>query len=730
MNQTGDASAGSILFQAGRDIVVKGDVVARVPMMELVPAAPGMGRVPMVPWAFVGRGAELARLDAAVAGSGGRAVVVAVHGLGGVGKSTLAARFAEQRAQLLTLAWWITADSSAALETGLAELAVALAPQTTSLSLEQRIELAVRWLASHDEWLLVLDNLTDPADAAGLLERVRTGTVVITSRRTGGWSGATTVTVDVLSPAEAVQLLTRIAREQWPQADLTGAERLCAALGWLPLAIEQAGAFLAQARIPPSSYLELLDRFPARMFTETVASDNQRTVARIWHVTLDRLADTPLAGDLLRRLAWFAPDGIPRHFLTGGDVPDLDVVTALSRLASYSMITLTADTIGVHRLVQAVSRTADTDDPYRQPDDIAHAHHLTTITLAEALTSADPKRPADWPVFQTVMPHAQALLTHTDPGSDTSQLCELASLLGRYLDDHGDTTTAIVLFTRAARSRERLHGSDHPDTLTSRNDLADAYESAGNLERAIPLYEETLADRQRVLGPDHPDTLISRNGLANAYESAGNLERAIPLYERTLADRQRVLGPDDPRTLISQHNLAFAYQAAGDLERAVLLFEATLAHRKQVLGADHPDTVNSQHNLAYVYRVTGDLERAVPLYEAALANAERILGFDHPNTLTVRHNLACAYEWTGDLKSAIPLFEATLASRQRVHGTDHPSTLSVRDNLASAYLSIGDTERGISLRQSTIADAERVLGSDHPLTKRILPKSETMTDKQ
>ncbi|ONI91716.1 hypothetical protein ALI22I_07555 [Saccharothrix sp. ALI-22-I] len=719
MVQSAEASGRSVVLQAGRDLTVHGGVVVGgpgVPGMESVSPPSGVGRVPVSSGVFVGRGGELARLEAALAGSG-RAVVVAVHGLGGVGKSTLAARFAELHAGRFAPVWWVTADSPAAIDTGLAELAVALVPELAGVPLERRTESAVRWLAARDGWLLVLDNLTAPADAAGLLARVRTGTVLITSRRGGGWGGvAEPVPLDVLPAEQAVDLLTRIVRAEWPEADLTGADRVCAEVGWLPLAVEQAGAYLAQTRITPVAYLELLRRYPARMFTATAeGGDAQRTMARIWHVTLDRLADTPLAGRVLRHLAWYAPDAIPRTLVAGAfDEPELS--EALGRLAAYSMITLTGDTVGVHRLVQAVTRTPDPADPHRQPTGIAHARDTTTATLAATLAESHPRWPADWPVFQTVLPHARALLDHTLPDTDTEPLCHLANRLGLYLDGQGDTTTAIALHTRATHSRQRLHGPGHPETLASRNNLAHAYRAAGDLGRAIPLLEATLADAERVLGPDHPDTLTSRNNLAGAYRAVGDLGRAIPLFEATLVDRQRVLGPDHPDTLTSRNNLADAYRAAGDLGRAIPLFEAMLADAERVLGADHPTTLTSLNNLAYTYQEAGDLGRAIPLHEATLADTERVLGPDHPDTLASRNNLAGAYRAAGDLGRAIPLYEATLADAERVLGPDHPDTLTSRHNLAYAYQSVGDLGRAIPLLEATLVDRQRVLGPDHPTT--------------
>lgn len=619
--------------------VVQGDVVvggAGVPAVESISADPALSRVPAGSELFVGRARELERLRAAVAGPG--RAVVAVHGLGGVGKSALVARFARSRVDRCSLVWWITADSASAIDTGLADLAATLAPQSADLPVEQRAELALRWLATHDGWLLALDDLTGLGDAAGLLERVRTGTIVITSRRGGGWRGVEAIPLDVLPRDHAVELLARGVRSEWPDADLTHADRLCEELGRLPLAVEQAGAYLARTRITPTAYLDLLRRYPARMFGTTAdGGDAQRTAARVWHVTLDRLADTPSAGRLLRRLAWCAPDSILRVLVTAiADEPEPDVLEALGRLAAYSMITLDTDAITVHRLVQAVTRTPDPTDPHRLPEDITHARDATATTLLQVLTGVDHRLPADWPVYELVLTHARVLLDHTPADSDTEALCGLANNLGLYVAGQGDATTALAWLGRAARGSERLHGPDHPETLGSRNNLASAYRAAGDLERAIPLHEATLADAGRVFGPDHPTTLALRVNLAEAYRVAGDTGRAVPLVEATLADSERVLGPDHPTTLTSRNNLACAYLTAGDAGRAIPLYEATVADRQRVLGPDHPNTLGSRINLAVAHRAAGDLERATPLLEAALADTERVLGPDHPVTRAVR----------------------------------------------------------------------------------------------
>lgn len=433
--------------------------------MEQVDPAPGVINLPGRSALFVGREQDMRRLRKAITSAAlGSVVVTAVHGLGGVGKSTLAAHYAQAHRAEYSLVWWITADAPSAIETGVAQLAVAVQPAVAGLPLEQQTEHGLRWLATHQGWLLILDNLTAPTDAATQLARLPGGHVVITSRRTTGWHTlATPVLLDVLEPAEAVEMLTRIlSHDRAASAGSAGdVAAVCAELGYLPLAIEQAGAYITETGTSPRAYRELLARYPAAMYQQTAeGGDAQRTMARIWRVTLDTLATTPLAGQVLRVLAWYAPKDIPTALLTGlAEQPAL--VTAIGRLAAYGMITYRDGVISVHRLVQAVTRTADPDDPHRTPAEVTTAREHATRILARILGSLDVEDPAQWPVLHVLLPHTAALIGHTLPAEDSIDTATVMISIGVFLYGQGSLTDALTYLHRCLAGCERILGPDH-----------------------------------------------------------------------------------------------------------------------------------------------------------------------------------------------------------------------------------------------------------------------------
>ncbi|MEU5666743.1 FxSxx-COOH system tetratricopeptide repeat protein [Streptomyces longwoodensis] len=685
---------------------------------DKVTAATGTSNLPPATLCL-GRDEELTWLRRVLTGGGDGAITQsgAVHGLGGIGKSTLALRYAHRHRSDYTLIWWINAASPDEIETSLTELTKALVSDwAASAEREAQVSWARQWLAWHQGWLLIYDNVEDPADLAPYIGALHQGHHLATSRRTTGWpDSSTTLPLGTLGTDDATSLLCQLVfkdSEPTPKQKVN-ARALVTDLGCLPLAVKQAGAYLAQNRGVS------LDAYRRRLGTKLSRTahgiDAERTIARVWNVTLQTLeAEHPLAVEVLHTAAWLAPDDIPHTLLTPADADPDDIAEAIGTLAAYSMVTDTGTTLTIHRLVQTVLRTAPPSDHTQPPRHLqgrdraeqAVLHHLAPLPGQDTTDSQ----------WDTLTPHLVTLAATAPPGHHNTRLTDAYATAANRLHHQGHTARTIPLLKATLAQSEQILGDTHPNTLTSRNNLAAAYRAVGDLGRAIPLLEATLAQREQVLGDTHPNTLITRSNLAHAYRDAGVLGRAIPLYEATLAQREQILGDTHPNTLISRNNLAHAYESAGDLGRAIPLYEATLAQSEQILGDTHPNTLISRNNLAHAYESAGDLGRAIPLLEATLAQCEQVLGDTHPNTLISRNNLASAYESAGDLGRAIPLSEATLAQCEQVLGDTHPNTLISRNNLAYAYRAVGDLGRAIPLLEATLAQCELVLGDTHPNT--------------
>ncbi|MEU7164354.1 tetratricopeptide repeat protein [Streptomyces morookaense] len=689
-----------------------------------VKARPGLDNLPYRPGHFVGRTAELDRLDAAMKESSGGVLLQAVHGLGGIGKSALAVHWAATRARThgLTPVRWIAADSPANVEQGLAALATALQPAASkALTAEALAENGMQWLATHTGWLLILDNVNDPADIAGLLARAPGGRFLITSRLATVWHDATTIIrLDVLGPSESMALLTHIVTAGGPR-DMAGAAELCAELGHLPLAVEQAAAYLAQnPLLSPRMYLDLLRRDPASMHQQggagvTVA---ERTIARIWRVTLDRIDELHhLAADLLRILAWYAPDRIPVGLLDEVAEPAA-VASAIGILNAYSMVTVDPEnrSLTVHRLLQSVARTPDADDPHRTPDLVEVARARATAALLAAVEPFNWQDAATWSTGRILLPHMDAIADNSPPAADTSTTARVLNHAGVFLISQGLASRAAAHLRRALGHHEQVLGLDDPDTLACRHNLANAYEEWGHLKQAIPLYERALQDEERVLGAMHPLTLATRNNLAGAYREAGDLDKALALLGQNLmqgAFSGALFGVpaagNDLYTFMSRNHLACAQMESGNLAEAILLFEETLDACARVFGEEHHLTLQTRHNLTTARARAGNPGQAVPLFERDLDDMERVLGEDHPDTLNARRNLAHAYKAVGDLGRAIPLLERTLLDMERVHGEGHSKTRRIRMALCLAYREAGDLDRALRLsapRQEQTDDYE------------------------
>ncbi len=713
-------------------------------------------RLPRVVAHFTGREGLLAQLDAALSQRRAGVITQTISGLGGVGKTQLAAAYAAAHQDEFDIAAWVRAADGGTAD--LAELAVALALPVAGRTPPERASDTLMFLANTDRrWLLVFDNAPGPQALTGLPSSGH-GRVLVTSRHRGGYDAfGVELAVDVFGADTARRYL--LARSGRSGEETGDADAVAAALGYLPLALAHAGAYCASGTgVPFGDYLELVEDLPSQeLFDTSPEVFYQHTVAATWNTSITAAGQqAPLARPALEMAAYLAPEAIPRSFFAvleensaAGRKRAADALTALHR---YSLATVDGSQVSVHRLLQKVIR-----DRLTGPDQAsAITHALTAIQRA---LPDDPKLPATWPQWQELVPHIVALASietvanlnadqlvnilnptcdfllrsgsnlpalalatqavslstaHLGPGYPHTLIAR-AHLALSYLSA-GRTGEAVTMYERLVPDMERLLGSDYPGTLIARGDLASSYLSAGRTGEAIAMNEQLVTDSERLLGPEHPDTLIARGNLATLYWSAGRTGEAIAVEERVAADRERLLGPDHPHTLTARGELAASYLSAGRISEAVAILERVAAAVERLLGPEHPDTLTARGNLASSYRAAGRTAEAVVILERVAADRERLLGLNHPDTLNAQANLGALYLSAGRISEAVVILERVAADTERLLGPEHPDTLTAQGNLALSYQSAGRTGEAIAILERVAADTEQLLGPEHPHT--------------
>ena len=641
--------------------------------------------------------------------------LVALHGLGGAGKTSVAVAYAYRHLAEVGVAWHFPAEDVTVLAAGFGELAAQLGARGLADVRDPVASVHAVLARFPMPWLLIFDNVVDLAAVAVFLPPAGPGQVLITSQNPTWPERA--LDVPVLDREVAAGFLVSRTGDLDRQAALD----LAGLLGGLPLALEQAAAYIQAVGDTLADYLALFRHRRAEILARGEPIGYDKTVASTWALAFDRLRQTePGSVGLLRLMAFYAPEAIPlrlllqpRPSLAGqfGEavVPVLlplledrlaagDAIAALRR---YSLVTPTDDrSVSVHRLVQAV--TAD-----RMPAELAEEWRQAAAALIEAAIPRDTSPPGTWLVCAGLLPHAQAALAD---GSDGM------ARIANYLGSSGNYPAARDLWRKVFEARERILGPEHPDTLTARANLARWTGEAGDPARARDQLVVLLPIRERVSGPEHRDTLSTRAILANFTGAAGDRAGARDQYSALLLIGKRVLGPEDPGTLTFGGNLAYWTGQAGDAASARDQFSALLPTRERVLGPEHPDTLATRTNLAYWTGLAGDAAGARDQYAGLVPIRERVLGPEHPGTLIARANLA---RWTGqagDAASARDQYATLIPVIERVLGPEHPQTLTDQINYAAFTGEAGDAASARDQYATLIPVIERVLGPEHPDT--------------
>ncbi|MFG3021426.1 FxSxx-COOH system tetratricopeptide repeat protein [Streptomyces sp. NPDC048254] len=706
---------------------------------ELVPAGatsprfpgntPKIFNAPSRNTVFTGRAAVLEQLRAQL-GEGISIVLPqprTLFGLGGVGKTQIVLEYVHRFIADYDLVWWISAEHKDAILASLAELGSRIGASGGDDMAMASAEV-VQMLASGvptTRWLLVFDNADDPETLKRYFPAGGGGHILITSRNQEWAQRGTSLPIDVFPRQESVEHLTRLASG----LSVDEADRVAEAVGDLPLAVEQAAAWLAETAMPTDEYLRELDEQTTAVLGLNHPKDYPQPVVATWNISIARLSErSPASVRLLQLCAFMAPEPISSLYVLYNKKmlealrehdPTLQdsllmgrVIREIGRFA-LAKVDQSSNSIQIHRLVQAVIRSQLSEAEQEE------ARHVVHTVLASTRPSEDEPtdNPATWPLFDAVWPH---LLASGIQDCSEQEPRRLLIDRVRYLWKRGDLSGARQLAEEVlGRWRESL-GKDDVQYLYLRCQLANVLRSQGHYKEAREIDEKLLERQREVLGPNHPHTYITVSGLSSDLAALGEYRSAVELASAAHRGFREIFPESHQRTLSAANNLALALRMVGRYEEARAVDEEVHDRRMEVLGPEHPHTLGSASSLGRDLREVGRYQDSVTLLASVYEKHKRIMGKHFPPTLSCAKSLAVSLRRVGQVEDALRLTTTTLATYRDQYSSPDPDWLACNLNLASDLYAADEKEQAREVAREALAGYMKVPGEAHPYTQGAL----------
>ncbi|MFI5841590.1 FxSxx-COOH system tetratricopeptide repeat protein [Catenuloplanes sp. NPDC051500] len=710
---------------------------------------------------FTGRAELLAQVHERLTGGTTAVLPEALHGMGGVGKTQVVVEFVYLNASEYDVVWWIPAERPAQVVASMAELAQKLRlPVKAEAAAVPAVKEALRVGVPYARWLLIFDNADTPDDVRQYFPLGGPGHILVTSRNPQWSSVAKAVEVDVFRRVESQALLTRRAPTLAPDES----DALAEVLGDLPLAIEQAAAWLAETGMQAGEYLALFREKRIELMDLSPPADYQLPVAAAWNVSLDHLARTrPASLRLLQLCAFLAPEPIARTLLSNGNrmqvTPELGAALrdpiqlgrAIREINRYALARIdhAKNTIQMHRLVQAV--LIERMSPEERVA-MRHAAH-------QLLATHNPQEPAErgrWQLYGELYPHLVASGAITDAEDDWVR--DLVIGEAKYHSFWGNPQESLHISQSAYDAWKEKLGEEAPQTLEIGRWLGYVLFSLGRYREAATL-NASLLERHRHGPDDNPESLLeAMQAVASDRRVEGRfqdaLDRSREVYDRCV----QLFGDDDPLTLNAAHNLAVSLRLVARFEEALEVDMSTWQRKVQVYGQNHeeslrahrgvlidrrqlgdyiasheeferlaesfvdslgerdPQTVETNRSLSVTRRKAGEHPSALSISRDALERYAAAFGLDNPGTMSAALNLSLDLRQARELDEAEEVATENIERFHAAFGEAHPHSQAAEGNLAIILREKGSPQEARTLNEATLARLHDSVGPDHVLT--------------
>ena len=619
-----------------------------------------------------------------------------------------------------------------------ASLAEALhLPDREKLNPRQAREAVKNWLQNHDRWLLIFDNADNAAIVFTVLPRRYHGAVLLTTRFQDADPHIRSLEMEKMSRLEGRTFLLRRTADNDEDEDretnLSASERaalsmLCEMMDGLPLALDQAGAYIKIARCSFQEYVNLYRKHRKDLLVERgahIPEHPDAVGATTWDLSFQHIErENPAAAKFLRLCAFLAPDAIPEKLIIWGAShctaqlqklagSEKHLKDVIKLLYSYSLIQRDAATqmLLIHRLVQAALIDALSVE-------VREAWKRRVLRI---LIAAFPEASFEAPFEELVrcgqlLPHVQgyALDIEYEPIATQLEATVLFDRAGNYLREQGQYPEAQVLLQLSLTLREQHLSANDLALAKSLSNLAGLYFYQDRYQQAISLVERAFAIRQQRLGTDHQETTESLKHLALLYLRQEQYEQAEPLLVQALATSEQQMGQESPGTTNRMTNLALLYLGQERYGKAESLFKRAFSINKRCLGADHPETGRTMENLAFLYLKQGRYRRAEPLLYRAFSIHAQNSGLESPDTAYPLHGLAELWRMQKNYAQSESMHQYVLSIRQHHLGEEHLDTAESLQALADLYQEWRRYEEAVPFYVRTLAIREKILRWESP----------------
>jgi tetratricopeptide (TPR) repeat protein/Cdc6-like AAA superfamily ATPase len=572
---------------------------------------------------------------------------VALCGLGGIGKTQIAVEFAYRYQSNYSAIFWVSAETSDRLIADYIAIAERIyGPEYFIQDQEQIIEAVKHWFATHADWLLIFDGVTDLKAVRSFIPPVSRGNILLTTRQQLEEPDITCIDVNPFQTDDGILLLLRVAGiiradsllTKAPLADRRTAREIVQALDGLPLALDQAGAYIRETGCTLIEYLKQCQENSEELLNRRGSSPSHpEPVATTLLLSFRYVEeDSRAAAELLQLCAFLAGNAIPDEMLAQDEVdlgPTLNQALRteaslddlIEKLVRFSMIHHNREnrTLSLHRLVQRVLREKEDRATQRRWAEraIALVNHAFPLEV----------KPETWATCNRYLLQALECADLVDqwrPDLDSLAAAQLLDHAGRYLRVRALFNRAEQLLLKANLIYEQQLRREHPDVAANLNEIALIYLAQGRYAEAEQYLQRVLALYTRLSGPQSLEVAACLNNLAGVYDGLGQYEKALPLFERALHIREQALDPHHPLVAIILSNLAGLHFKQGNFQQAIAFYQRALNIYKQAPGDYRLNVASGLYNLAVVYAQIDNHEEASDYFKLALAAYEEVVGKD------------------------------------------------------------------------------------------------------